>query len=911
MARAFVAPMEVAMTELTSRPDRITQPTLISTKYRPPSGGRTLPRQRLFDLLEGDAPIVVVSAPAGSGKSSLLRSHVETAGAPVAWLNLDDTENDVWRFLGYLLAAINRALPGAVDTAQRLVASDYRPPMDALLTELVNELDGADELAIVLDDYHSISDPAVHEVMGFLVEYLPASVRLIFSGRSEPGVQLSRQRARGRVLDLGLEDLRFTAEEVAKLVEHVLGHAFQEEHLHQLSTRTEGWAAGLVAALSVVSRRMGDGFSLALASSESQIESFLASETLDCIPPRLCDFLLSTSILDRLTGPITTAVSGFEDAPQLLEEAERTILFIVPCGEPLGYRRYHPLFAQALQSRLNREHPGKILELHRRAAAAYIEFGDDERALKHAVEGGDFDLAASVIVRNADRLLARGEMSTVRRWIESLPANQIECRPSVALFYAWALAQSGSLGEAEQQIDRVDSWIERARSGDELAKIAISHPMETEGQVAALRSRIAALRDDPHETIRWTRRAMEILSESQLPHRGGISLNLGHALGRLGDLDGAAEAFAAAAALGPEAGPLVSALGLRYQAGIEVGRGRLGAAGRLYDRAHEIAKARGNEDLPAVGIIFEGMAELAYLRNDLDRAMHLALVSRDRGTRGGEVKISVPANVIIGRVYTARGEYPEALAATERAMALSHWPGTAAWRARILLRMGDVQGAQSWSIEAQCDLQDSINSQDEFVMITYARVLDALGRGSERDWLLEQLRDRANAMGRVSARIELDILMALAAHSRGDTDAAIARLVPALRAGEDAGHIRLFLDEGARIGPLLARAERALTGSSGEPSAGFVGNLRQLLADEQSSELPASVEQTSLIEPLTPREREVLQLISAGRSNQAIASELFLSIGSVKTHSSHLYGKLGVRGRTEAVARARALGLIA
>lgn len=898
------------MTELTSRSERITQPTLISTKYRPPAGGRTLLRPRLFELLETGAPIVVVSAPAGSGKSALMRSHFESAGKPVAWLNLDDTENDVWRFLGYLLAAIDRALPGAVGAAQRLVASDYRPPMDAILTELVNELDGADELAIVLDDYHLISDPAVHEVMGFLVEYLPATVKLVFAGRSEPGVPLSRQRSRGRVLDLGLEDLRFTSDEVAGLVEHVLGHPVEQDHLTELSTRTEGWAAGLVAALSVVSRRAGEGFSLALASSESQIESFLASETLDCIPPRLCDFLLYTSILDRLTAPISAAVSGFEDAAQLLDEAERTILFIVPCGEPLGYRRYHPLFAQALQSRLQRDHPGMVPELHRRAAAAYIEFGDEERALKHAVEGQDFDLAASVIVGNANRLLARGEMRTVRRWIESMPSNQIECRPAVALFYAWALAQSGSLGAAEQQIERVDFWIERALSGDESARTHIPFPQETEGQVAALRSRIAALRDDPHETIRWTRRAMEILPESQLPHRGGISLNLGHALGRLGDLDGAAESFAAAAALGPEAGPLVSALGLRYQAGIEVARGRLGAASRLYDRAHELAKARSSEDLPAIGIIFEGMAELAYLRNDLDRAMHLALVARDRGSRGGEVKISVPANVIVGRVYAARGAYPEAIAATERAMALSHWPGTAAWRARILLRMGDIQGAQSWSIESQCDLQDSVDSQEEFVMVTYARVLDALGRTRERDWLLGQLRDRACALGRVTSRIELDMLIALAAHSSGNTDAAVAGLMPALRAGEDSGHFRLFLDEGARIGPLLARTERALSGRAGEPSAGFVGHLRQHLAEEQSSELPTSIEQTNLIEPLTPREREVLQLIAAGRSNQAIASELFLSIGSVKTHSSHLYGKLGVRGRTEAVARARNLGLL-
>ncbi|MGH2548450.1 MAG: LuxR C-terminal-related transcriptional regulator, partial [Thermomicrobiales bacterium] len=681
--------------------------------------------------------------------------------------------------------------------------------------------------------------------------------------------------------------------------------------LEQLNVRTEGWAAGLVAALSVASRRTGELLSVALANSESQIESFLAMETLDCVPPRLCEFLVFTSILDRLSPAICAAVTGFDDAAQLLEEAERTILFIVPCDSRWGDPRYHALFAQALQTRLRRDHPGMIGTLHRRAAAAYIEFGDDERALKHAIDGGDFDLAASIVVRNADTLLARGEMRTVRRWIETIPDSEIERRPIVALYYGWALAQSGSLGAAETQIDRVNGWIERSRSGDSAAKAYIPHPLETEGQIAALRSRISALRDDPQETIRWTRRAMEILPENQIPHRGGIALNLGHALGRLGDLDGAAESFAKAAAMGAEAGPLVAALGLRYQAGMEAARGRLGAAARLYDRAYELAKARSSEDLPAIGIIFEGMAELAYLRNDLDRAMRLALDARERGTRGGEVKISVPANVIIGRVYAARGEHPEALAATERAMALSHWPGTAAWRARILLRMGDVQGAQSWAVESQCDLQDSINSQEEFVMITYARVLDALGRSPERDWLLAQLRDRAYAMGRVSSRIELDTLIAMAAHSRGDTDTAVSVLLPALRAGEDAGHFRLFLDEGARIGPLLARAERALSDQAGEPSAGYIAHLRQHIAEERSSELPASIEQTSLIEPLTPREREVLQLIAAGRSNQSIASELFLSIGSVKTHSSHLYGKLGVRGRTEAVARARSLGLIA
>jgi LuxR family maltose regulon positive regulatory protein len=310
--------------------------------------------------------------------------------------------------------------------------------------------------------------------------------------------------------------------------------------------------------------------------------------------------------------------------------------------------------------------------------------------------------------------------------------------------------------------------------------------------------------------------------------------------------------------------------------------------------------------------MLEGMADLAYLRNDLDEAMRLATDALERGLRGGEVKISVPAGIVIARVLAARGEFALAVSQVDRALALSHWPSTEAWRARFLLRMGDLAGAQRWAIESGCDSVDSLESVDEFVMITYVRVLDAIGRHRERDWILTGLRERTVELGRVTSRLEIDLLLAQAAAADGKMDEAVDRLLPALRVGESAGHIRLFLDEGRRLGPLLARAERALDGGEDQPTAGFVARLRALLAAEPPQ--PAADDRPNanggLIEPLTPREREVLELIADGRSNQAIADALYLSIGSVKTHSSHVYGKLGVRGRTEAIARARELGLL-
>ncbi len=907
------------MLESVTLPGRPSATALISTKYRPPVRGRTMPRPRLLRLLESAAEdgrqVMLVTAPAGSGKTTLLVSLAEAGERPVAWLNLDDAENDPARFLAYLLAAIDRAAPGVVTVAQGMVASDYPPPIEVILTEVINGLDAFGPLLIVLEDYHTVSEPAVHEIVGFLIDYLPAGVQLVLASRTAPGIPLSRARTRGRVLDLTLDDLRFTPEETRELVAYWSGENPSQSEVAELNARTEGWAAGLAAVLSLAQRRPG-GITCALAPSEEQLAEYLASETLSCLEPRLLEFLVKTSILKRLCDDIGAAVTGFVDARELLDEAQRSILFIAPLDENRNFRRYHALFAQALRARLERDYREEIPELHRRAALWYAAHGDDASALDHAIAAGEEQLAASIVIRNANALIAHGEMRTVRSWIERLPPEQIARSVDLALPYAWALAQSGELEAAEAQLLRVDESIVRAQSNHSEAFPDIT---AVEGQVAALRSRIAALRDDPQETIRWTRRALELAPEEAIGeqggvlHRGGVLLNLGHALGRLGDLDGAADAFGQAAALGPEAGPLVAALGRRYQAGVEVARGRLGSAGQLYRQAYDLAVARGFESLPALGVILEGMADLAYLRNDLDEAMRLATDALDRGKRGGEIKISVPATIVLSRVLAARGDLTGALAQIERAIALSHWPSTTAWRARFLLRAGDVAGAQRWASESGCDAVDSLESSDEFVMITYVRVLDAIGRDRDRDWLLTALRERAVSLGRVTSRIELDLLIAQVAASAGRTDEAIERLLPALSTGEQAGHIRLFLDEGRRIGPLLARVERIIDGGEDQPTTGFVARLRALLA----AETPAIADDESeasgsggLIEPLTPREREVLQLIADGHSNQAIADALYLSVGSVKAHSSHLYGKLGVRGRTEAVARARSIGLL-
>jgi LuxR family maltose regulon positive regulatory protein len=887
---------------------------LISTKFRPPVAGRAMLRPRLIALLES-APahgqqIAVIAAPAGSGKTTLLVSWSDATDRPVAWITLEKAENDPARFLAYLFAAIDRVAPGVIEPARKFTESDYPPPDEAILTAIVNALDNAGPMAIVLDDYHEIDDPDVHRFVEFLLDYLPAHVQLVIASRYEPGISLVRPRARWRVLDINLDDLRFTHEETTGLISGVVGSDACAEDAQLLNDRTEGWPTGLALALSALQRRPDSGVSMAYIGSEQQALIFMANETLDCLPPRLRRFLLTTSILDRLTIEACVAVSGETEAEALLDEAERTILFILPLDEDWSQRRYHALFAQALQARLAQEFPGEIPDLHRRAARWFASTGEDETALHHALLAPDYDLARSTIIRNASALLARGEMRTLRSWVEALPEDQRDTEPGLCLPYAWALAQSGALEEAEAHIEHMIEWVERAQTGDPEAQAMIPDIEFTEGELASIRSRIAALRGDPTETIRWVRVAKAHFSEYDAPNRGGIMLNYGHALGGLGDLDGAAASFAEVAALGPSAGPLVAALGLRYQAGIEVARARLGSAARLYRKAYDVAISRGYEELPATGIIIEGQAELAYLRNELDEAERLGRDALARGMRGGEIKISVPSEVILARIAAARGNFTDAYVGVDRASALSHWSSTIAWGARFAIRNNDLEYARRWATDSGFDGLDSVNGRDEFEVVTFARVLDALGRDGDRDWLLSRVHDQASRKSCVFSRIEIELLQALALYAGGNSDDAVACLIPALAIAEDAGIVRMFLDEGARLGPLLARVERCLDPESRAPSITYVAQLRRLLAQERPNDGEAEMVSGGLIEPLTPREREVLLLIAEGRTNQAIANELFLSVGSVKTHSSHVYGKLGVRGRTEAIARARSLGML-
>lgn len=885
---------------------------LIATKVRVPHTGAVVPRPRLMERLAAALarPLTLVAAPAGSGKTTLLAAWAAATPRTVAWVSLDADDNDPARFLSCVAAAFDASAPGTGEQVRRLLTATYPAGPAAVMAALANEVDArGGQWALVLDDYHLIEEAAIHEGIAYLVTHLPPNLRMILSCRGDPPLPLASLRARNQLSELRVADLRFSVEEAAALLASLTGAPLPEAEIIALTERLEGWVAGLVLAGLALHGRTGSAPSAAVLSGEHRyIVDYFVDEILLRVDPAVERFLLRTSILNRLTAPLCDALLDETGSQAMLERLERANLFVFALDDERRWFRYHHLFAGVLRHRLARREPERLPDLHRRAAEWHLAHGDDVAvAIHHLLAIPDPERAAMVIERHAPALLACGEVRTLRDWVEALPEATVLDRPWLCLRHAWALAHAGLPDTAETRLRNVETWLATAGGSPDTPLLL--------GELVTLRSRVAVIRNEPERTVELAHQALAILPAHDAPNRAAIGLNLGGAYSAIGDLDAAGRAYAEVIALGPAAGPLAAALALRYRADLEVVRGRLHSAARLYGEAADFVLAQGAGDLPAKGIICEGLADLAYQRNDLDAAEEQAREAIARGDRGGEaVKISVPALITLAKVRQARGDSEGALETIERAVLLGYGPGPAAWRARLWLRQGDLRAASAWARASGLDPASIVDVRSEIELATLARVLVAEGSPEEAAQLAARLLDLAERLGRAGRAIEFLIVLALAQQASGEADQAVAMLARALTLACDEGFIRVFADEGPPLAPILSRARGRLRRGDGRErrASAFANTILAAIAAE-TAEGPAENRPplaVLLVEPLTEREREVLRLLAAGQTNQEIADALYVTVGTVKTHTHRIYAKLGVRGRTEAIARGREAGLL-
>ena len=922
---------------------------LVETKLLLPRPRRDLvPRPRLADRLRhgAAAPVTLVAAPAGFGKTTLLTSWFATrppdAGHdhPVAWVSLDERDCQASSFWAYVLLALDRAVPGVGDAALTLLRSG-QAAVETVLAGVVNELSvHSGQVTLVLDDYHLADGVDIAAGMTFLVDHLPPQLRVVIGTRADPALPLSRLRARGELLEVRAADLRFTGEEVATYLNDLNGYDLTPADLSAIESRTEGWVAALqLAALSLRSRDDRSGFIARFAGDDRFVVDYLADEVLGRQPDDVRRFLLDTSVLDRLNGPLCDAVSPLpgnavvRSGRAMLESLERENLFLVPLDDQRGWYRYHHLFGDVLHAHLLEERPADVPDLHRRAAGWYADAGRTEDAVRHALAGGDVERAADLI-EGAFRALGRERREDLlRRWAHELPDDVVRRRPVLGIALVGGLMASNDFDGVDGRLDRVEQIL--ADPAAEPADAVVLDRAELARVPAAVhmyRAALALVGGDPAGAVARARRAVEAAVEGDDLVIGAAASLSGLASWTTGDIGSAHAGYARAIPALTRAGHIADVLGCSIaMADMELRLGRLSDAERTVAHALRLAGA----GAPAGSSVLRGTADMlvvlsrvAWHRNDLAAAAEHLRRSDELGEGAALAQNPYRWRVGMARLRAAEGDLStavELLDEAERVYVGDYSPNVQpvhATRARVLAARGDVAEARAWARHHQVSADDDLSYLREYEHITLARILLAEhpADGSSDSLhdalaLLDRLLVAAGEGGRIGTVIEVEVLRALGHRARGTRDEALDALRHALGLAEADGWVRVFVDAAPGLTDLLDEL------ASSRPPSGYAHQLLAAIraagtAAGEPGDLPGRPvgqqvrRQPELVDPLSDRELEVLRLLGSDLDGPAIARQLVVSLNTVRTHTKHIYTKLGVNNRRAAISKAHQLGLL-
>ncbi len=901
-------------------------PALLSTKlFFPQTRQALIPRPRLLERLQTGlrGPLTLIAAPAGSGKTTLL-AQLREAIPPatdnlhpqIAWLSLDADDNHPARFMTYLLAALETVDPALTASAAPLLAAPELPPLEALFTALINTVSAfPHHIALILDDYHVIETPAIHQALSFLLDHLPPQLHLILLTRADPPLPLARLRARGALTEIRAGHLRFTTAEAAAFLSRSMGLTLPEETIAALESRTEGWIAGLqLAALSLQGRdaQQTRDFVAAFTGSHHYIADYLVDEVLNRQSDAVREFLLRTSILDRLCAPLCDALfSVAQPSALILRTLEHSNLFLIPLDDAHSWYRYHHLFAELLRHRLRQTAPALLPELHRRAAAWFDSAGLAIEAIEHASAAADAAEVRRLLRRYFPGWMRTESRERILRWLDHLPLEFLHAEPWLCVVYAWMVWSAGHMAATETYLDYAQRALEQLAASGALPAGDMEYDA-LPAEILAFRALIAARRDEPAQVLAFAQEALALAPAEASTVRAIAYLGLHLVYRRSGQMDKAIEACRAGlhlAQAGEELGTKVSAF--QSLGGNLLIQGRLHEAAAVYHEALRYAAAQGELQFPAYRLIRLRLADLYYQWNQLDDA--------DAELRQGlEYADSVRSvwTMLYGRhlrcqVAWARGDLATAQQLLQEIESLTAQSGgtyyTEELRQQLLLiktRLGLVEAWEIPSWEAPACLQDDVTTDALDRWILQMRALVALDRLEGVPETLAQLLEVTTARGHRFWQLELCILQAAVGEKQGRRTAAVAAMLQALALAAPEGIVRPFLDSGAPVRAALQAAVPHLA------DIALVRFTRTLLQATWPGEPPVEPAAQPLLSPLSARELELLVLVAAGRSNQEIARQLYITVGTVKRHTANIFNKLDARNRTEAVAKARALGLL-
>ena len=879
-------------------------PALVVTKLQPPAlRTRHVVRPRLEERLRAawSSRLTLVCAPAGFGKSTAVTAALRTRDGPVAWVSLDESDDEPQRFWSYLGAALERAtgLGGELGAA---LAVPQPPPLPALLTPVLNALAASQQhVLLCLDDLHTVTDPAIHEGLAFVVEHAPDHLHVVLATRADPPLPLHRWRARGQLEEVRADDLRFTAEETAAFLERELGRPVKQAFAAALERAAEGWAAGLrLAGLAL----QGDGMSSSLAAEEALaanlaggrafVLEYLAHEVLERQPPEITAFLLDTAVLDAFCPSLVDAVRGSGDARERLHEVAQRGLFLSAAGAPEAvtgdevWYRYHRLFRTLLEGRLRAEQAERVPLLLERAAAWFESRGAAETAIGYALAADDFERAARLLDERAHELVMHGRARAVERWLTQLPPAERARARRAALAFGWALLLRGRYADLAQQLEALED-----------PGVTLDAP--TRAELHALRSALAGSRGQAEEALEHAEQALALAPVGDRFTRASAQMALAGAQRELGALGAATAAYERAIPLCRAARlPVPEGLARAHLALLYTLQGQLRKAMSV---TQPVADAVGH---PAAAAALVSRCTVLLERDELAEVARVLPEATALALRSGHPATIASAQLTWSRLHRARGDQAAAQRALEEA-ATQLERGAPAWMralaaartAEACLETGDLDAAEHHLRAVEGGAVGHVGA-----VLELARVRLQLRRAAGDDLAtalrrVEALSARDAAGAGLGIRIEASLLRALLLTATGEPIPAQASLLRALTLAAPEGFVRLFVEAGEPCARLLAQLT---TPAAGRLLAAFPADLLALLDASRSSQPP--------LQRVTEREREILRALAGTRTYQQIAADLGVSVNTVRFHVKNIYAKLAARSRLEALERARSLGLL-
>jgi ATP/maltotriose-dependent transcriptional regulator MalT len=909
----------VKQKNMTSIEKPIIQFPVLETKlFIPKPRENFVHRPRLIKRLNEQAnyKLSLISAPAGFGKTTLVSEWIANSKIQTAWFSLNEGDNDPTRFITYLVAAVQKIDPSVGISTLELLHSPRKQPMETVLTEFLNEINTIkNNFVLVLDDYHTNDSTVVDNAILFLLEHLPAQMHLMITTREDPQFPLSRMRARAQLNEIRAKDLRFTFSETAGFFKQVMGLDLSEKNIHTLEMRTEGWIAGLqLAALSIQGRGDINQFINTFAGHDRYIVDYLLEEVLERQVTNIRNFLLQTSCLERLNGGLCDAVTKRDDSKKTLENLERANLFVVPLDDKRQWYRYHHLFADVLHTHFIGEHPDHVSTIHNRASEWYEQNNFPADAIHHALAAENFERAGYLIELTADEIFYDGQTATLYNWINLLPKKLVRSKPSLSIWAAWRSLDLGDREVVDAYLNNAEMILNDHNQRNDPEKQKYS------ARLYCARAMFAQSNGDTESSVKYARHALELLPEDERFWRGGTTAILGLAFWTNGNLIDAHHTFVEGLDYIQEVGNIHFQIGATHViADLIIAQGCLQDALKKYQHSLGLLKNWNGPVINGTADLYLGLSELYFEFNDLEAAKHNLLKGKELGQ-----KAALPENLYRWRLCESRiletqddllGAF-EKLEEAEKLFVPDAVPNIRpiqALKVKAWLGMGRLDDALKWVNEQGLPGANELSYIKEYAHLTMARVLITLYKNGHKNFskgeaikLLDRLLDAAENKNRTGSIIEILIVKALAHQAEGNNDLALKSLERVLALTEPEGYVRIFIDEGRPMSWLLNEASK----KGIQPE--YVGKLLDAFkAKKRSIKAKPNPEKKQILSgEISQRELEVLKLIADGFSNQQISDKLFLALSTVKGHNLKIFTKLQVTRRTEAVARARELGLI-